>query len=175
MASMFTFVFDDAPIMMGIERVGALVADMDWAWDAIIPELQAVMREEKAYEGDVGGIGQWADLSEPYATYKALQWGNVGILTASGAMFEALTGETSDTIVEKTPDSLVWGVGGQAGYAAYHQSGTDRMPQRRIFDAEILREAVAQGFVVISKGLVGAWSGQHWIADLSGQDFAGRA
>jgi hypothetical protein len=147
--------------MMGIERLGAMLTDMDWAWDAIIPELQAVMREEKAYEGDVGGIGPWADLSEPYGMYKALQWGDQPILTASGAGFDALTGETSDTITEKTPDSLVWGVGGQAGYMAYHQTGTTRMPQRKVFDEELLREAIAQGFVTIGKGLSGAFSGKE--------------
>ena len=159
MAEMFTFVLDDAPIMMGIERVGAMLTDMDWAWDAIIPELQSVMREEKAYEGDVGDIGAWAELSEPYATYKALQWGVQPILTASGAMFDALTGETGDTIIEKNPDSLVWGVGGEAGYADYHQHGTDRMPARPIFSEQLLREAVGQGFVTVGKGLQGAWSG----------------
>jgi phage gpG-like protein len=98
-----------------------------------------------------GEHGKWAQLSPAYAAWKEKKYPGKKLLERTGKMKDDLLNEDNKGIV--TPRTLEYGTG--AFYAIFHQTGTKRMPARRIFDPErddergslkqLIRSAVAFG------------------------------
>ena len=133
MSSIFSFSYPGMEsVVVGVTRLRTSLEDMTPMWDHVRDQLQELMTEERANEGDVGGIGGWepTNLDHP-------------ILYDTGRMFDSLEGTTGDTVYQPEAGSLVWG--SLVEYAHYHQDGTSKMPARVIFDHELLTEAIGQG------------------------------
>lgn len=96
-------------------------------WDAVTSEFRKIEKEQFAGEG-IGPSGKWKALSAAYAKRKIKKWGSTPILQASGRLVKSLTGNSSDSVVEKTADELT--IGTTVPYAGYHQRGTKTMPSR---------------------------------------------
>lgn len=135
MSAIFSFSYPGMEsVVVGITRMAEQLGDMTPLWDHVRDQLQSLMTEERAYEGDVGGIGGWeaTNLDHP-------------ILYDTGRMFDSLEGTTGDTVYQPEAGTLVWGT--LVDYAHFHQDGTSKMPARVIFDHELLTEAIGQGVV----------------------------
>ena len=96
------------------------------------------------------GRGGWPQLSEAYARWKARNYPGKGILELTGAYRNAATQIGSPhNVVEVGPDHLTYGVEG-LDYALFHESGTNRLPARPVFDLlaedEELFRAVTEAF-----------------------------
>ena len=122
----------------GEEQVGRMLSRTTDRLDDLRPFLGAAagfmaVAMEKQFNSEGGRTGGWAPLSDRYAADKAERWGARPILVASGAMRDSLTGSGSGSVRREIGgDSLEFGT--SVPYASYHQTGTSRMPQRRILD-----------------------------------------
>ncbi len=150
---MFSFAFDGVePFEIGLTRVKHMLNDLSPLWDIVEKELEALMHEEEANQGGVGGIGGWAPLAQSTID----RYGDHPILYLTGRMFESLMQETADTIYEPGPTMMVWGT--SVEYAHFHQEGTDRMPARPIFDSEALHEALNRSLAKGARELEMLWT-----------------
>ncbi len=124
------------------------LGDMLAPLTAIRDSLAVNARDQFATEGAAGG-SPWAQLNAAYETWKRQHYPQANqILVRTGALEHLLTDPRQATI-ELTPQRLEWGVpdgirnaeGGDISvYGAAHQSGSDRLPQRKIInltDAEL--------------------------------------
>jgi phage gpG-like protein len=97
--------------------------------DDFFRTMAAVFVSEGAYEGG----NRWKALSPAYARWKARYFPGRKILELNGRMKDSLTIKgNSDNVLEINPDSLV--VGTRVPYAIYHQTGTPKMPMRKIIE-----------------------------------------
>jgi phage gpG-like protein len=112
-----------------LSRVTDKIDDLAPFWEAAGSMLVTTVGEQFDTQG--GRTGGWAPLSPQYAIDKARKYGSQPILVASGAMRASLMGG-SGNISRQIPEGLVFGT--DVSYARYHQTGTSRMPQRRILD-----------------------------------------
>jgi phage gpG-like protein len=108
------------------------IEDMTNVWATIQNSMFTIFGEQFKTEGAAGKSGKWKKLSSPYAEIKAERWGDQPILQASGRMMKSLTGHTEDTVAKFEPQEATFGT--SVEYAEYHQTGTPRMPARRIVD-----------------------------------------
>lgn len=109
-----------------------LIDDFDWA--SLAPMVAEAADRVFASEGR----GRWPQLSEAYARWKAKHYPGKGILELTGAYRNAATQiGASGNVVEVGDDHLTYGVEGLE-YPVFHESGTERMPARPVF--ELLQE-----------------------------------
>ncbi|HWQ34328.1 MAG TPA: phage virion morphogenesis protein [Blastocatellia bacterium] len=102
-------------------------------WPQVANEFYRIEREQFNSQGAGGASGAWRELSPGYEKYKAVKHPGKPILQASGHLKESLTDPTNkDHVFRMTEDSLILGTTDPVGQ--YHQKGTDRLPQRKIFD-----------------------------------------
>ncbi len=99
-------------------------------------------------EGDAGAHGHWAPLQPKYEAQKRKRWGDKPILQASGAMYDDLTGSSNQGVIQ----ALSMSYGSSLPYAKFHQTGTSKMPARRIIDPDDnfklgIRRQVTRGIV----------------------------
>lgn len=114
-----------------LSRVTEKINDLRPFLDSAAGFLVATMGDQ--FSGEGSRTGGWAPLSPRYAADKARRWGSKPILEASGAMKASLTGTGGRNISRQIGgDTLEFGT--SVPYARYHQTGTSRMPQRRILD-----------------------------------------
>ena len=115
-------------------------------WESLAPMVAEAADRIFASEGH----GGWPQLSEAYARWKARNYPGKGILELTGAYRSAATqvGAPGNSITT-TENSLTYGVEG-LDYPVYHETGTDRMPARPVFDLlaedEELSRAVTEAF-----------------------------
>lgn len=99
------------------------------AWKAVASEFRKIEREQFDSQGSKGESGKWAPLSPKYAEVKQKKYGSVPILQASGKLYRSLTVEGAEGAVhEETALELTLGT--RDPKAAYHQTGTRKMPAR---------------------------------------------
>lgn len=115
-----------------LSRTTEKINDLRPFLDGVSTFLSTVaMAEQFSTEG--GRTGGWAALSPRYAEDKLQRWGSQPILVASGRMRQSLTGGGAGSVSRQIGgDTLEFGT--SVPYARFHQSGTSRMPQRRIMD-----------------------------------------
>jgi phage gpG-like protein len=118
----------DREMLRFAERVGDLRITV---WPAVTAEMARIWREHFAGEG-VGPAGRWPPLSANYARWKMRNFPGKTILRRTDRMYRSLVGKTADSIHRPTADSLE--IGTSVPYANFHQTGTGRMPARRIID-----------------------------------------
>ena len=112
-----------------IERLSENLTD-GFDWESLAPTVAEAVDNIFASEGR----GQWPQLSEAYARWKAKNFPGKGILELTGAYRNAATQIGSPhNVITTTENSLTYGVEG-LDYPVFHESGTDRMPARPVFD-----------------------------------------
>jgi phage gpG-like protein len=136
-------------------RVGEHISDLRPVWDKIERTFYKIEREQFDSEGSHGRTGKWAAITRPYAKRKAQKYGVQPILRASGKMAKSLTGNTSDTVLIKEKDEF--GIGTRLFYAAFHQTGTNKMPARPPIsfsddDRRTLQKEMQKGLLEIIRG-----------------------
>jgi phage gpG-like protein len=103
----------------------------------VFEKLGADVREILKQQFDAQGRPQpWVPLSPVYAAWKAQHYPGKTILRRTDRLYEALTRKGfTDNVSVIEPTQAFFGAEGLAGRIGYyHQLGTRRMPQRRIFD-----------------------------------------
>ena len=115
-------------------------------WESLAPMVAEAADRIFASEGH----GGWPQLSEAYARWKARNFPGKGILDLTGAYRNAATQiGAPNNVITTTENSLTYGVEG-LDYPVFHESGTDRMPARPVFDLlaedEELSRAVTEAF-----------------------------
>ncbi len=114
---------------------GMAAAVKDWRkyiWPGVTKDALRPWLKKQFEEQGHGDHGRWKELSGPYATRKARRYPGEKILSASGKMKRDLLSESNRG--EMTARTLLYGT--NIKYAIYHQTGTKKMPARRIFDPE---------------------------------------
>jgi phage gpG-like protein len=114
---------------------GGLVAKIqDWRslWPHVIERV--VKSEERLYssEGVTGGHGQWAPLTEAYEKAKRRKYGEKPIEQASERLRQSIVEAGEGHVEDLQPLSMTFGT--DVPYAIYQQTGTRKMPARRLFD-----------------------------------------
>lgn len=112
-------------------RFTSQLTDLRQIWPAVIIELRAIVREQYAGQG-VGPSGRWQPLSPAYAKWKAKHFPGLPILQRTGLTLLSLTGNTSDTVIQQTETTLVFGTRRRG--QVFHQRGSGRLPRRKVFD-----------------------------------------
>ena len=90
-------------------------------------------REQFDSRGAAGASGRWSPLAASTLRRKALEGRGFQILERTGSLRAAFTRPGSlYQIIERTDDKIVFRTSHPA--AGFHQSGTRRMPQRKVVD-----------------------------------------
>ena len=132
-------------LIHNIERLSENLTD-GFDWESLAPTVAEAADNIFASEGR----GGWPQLSEAYARWKARNYPGKGILELTGAYRNAATQiGAPGNVITTTENSLTYGVEG-LDYPVYHETGTDRMPARPVFDLlaedEELSRAVTEAF-----------------------------
>ena len=132
-------------LMRNIEQLSENLTN-GFDWESLAPIVAEAADNIFASEGR----GGWPQLSEAYARWKARNFPGKGILDLTGAYRNAATQiGAPNNVITTTENSLTYGVEG-LDYPVYHETGTDRMPARPVFDLlaedEELSRAVTEAF-----------------------------
>ena len=132
-------------VLRNIERLSNTLID-GFDWESLAPIVAEAADNIFASEGR----GGWPQLSEAYARWKAKNFPDKGLLELTGAYRSAATQIGSPgNVITTTENSLTYGVEG-LDYPVYHESGTNRLPARPVFDLlaedEELSRAVTEVF-----------------------------
>ena len=132
-------------LMRNIEQLSENLTN-GFDWESLAPIVAEAADNIFASEGR----GGWPQLSEAYARWKARNYPGKGILELTGAYRSAATQiGAPGNVITTTENSLTYGVEG-LDYAIFHESGTNRLPARPVFDLlaedEELSRAVTEVF-----------------------------
>jgi phage gpG-like protein len=119
-------IIGDAAVERVLENMRMRVENAKPAFDAIGDLLAEAETKQFETEGDYGS-GGWAALSPKYAAWKAKHYPGKPILEATGALRGSLTSRPFG-VEEVSATRAVFGT--DIEYAAYHQTGTEKMPAR---------------------------------------------
>lgn len=120
---------------VAFERAGDNLTDFGkYVFPRLVPVFELELAGQFDAEGRGPAKGAWAQLSERYEAWKALNYPGAGILERTGQMHEALTSSSSPFARrEISTDEFDFGTI-NVPYASFHQSGTAFMPDRPPFD-----------------------------------------
>lgn len=130
------------------------VSNFDQPFTMIADDFFQSMGNTFQAEGAFEGRPRWLDLSPAYAKWKARHYPGRKILELSGRLGRSLSvkgGE--DNILSMTPLELTMGT--RVPYAKYHQTGTPRMPMRKII--ELTQEQKLRWVHIIHQYLFGVY------------------
>jgi len=109
----------------------ARAQDLSPAFEAGDEAFRAEMNEQFETQGAyLQGGDTWAPLSPEYAKRKPKPPAPFGILYRSGDLWKSLSEEGGDHVKIVQPDSGTYG--SSIPYGKYHQTGGDKLPQRKI-------------------------------------------
>jgi phage gpG-like protein len=129
-----------ATVQQKFATYGADVKDLSVPFTEIADDLQADFTLNMATEGALFG-GGWAPLAPSTIADRVRKGYGAGpILYRTGALANSLSGDNSGAIKEVTPASVT--VGTAVPYAGYHQTGTKKMPMRRIIGLSWARRSL---------------------------------
>ena len=112
-----------------IERLSENLTD-GFDWESLAPMVAEAAADVFASQGR----GGWPQLSPAYARWKERNFPGKGILDLTGAYISAATQVGAPhNVITTTENSLTYGVEG-LDYPVFHESGTDRLPARPVFD-----------------------------------------
>ena len=108
---------------MGVMLSGMVdqLRDLSPVWPYLTQSLEQMVAEQFAAEGGVGEHGEWAPLSEPYATWKAEHYGDKPILQREGRLIASFQEGGGDHVDERNEQEMSWG--SSVPYAIFHQTG----------------------------------------------------
>jgi len=120
-------VIGEEQLVRSLDRFTAGVSNLAPAFEEIGTDVREILVEQFAQEGN-----GWAPLTPAYAIQKRKRYGDKPILRATDRMFESLTSMGAEgNVTEIAAMSAAYGT--DVFYARYHQTGTSRMAQRKIF------------------------------------------
>ena len=136
---------DTTRLRKNLEQMGdACKKNFDPVYNQIADIIRRRMGAIFRHEGAFAGNRKWANLSEPYGTYKERDYPNKTILRRTDRLYESLTVKGhKDNVVTKGPRSMTFGT--KVPYAVWHQLRTKSMPARRISRLN-LRQYVSKQF-----------------------------
>lgn len=148
-------VFGDRQVDRQLLRMGARVQDPIPLWESLAEDLMQIEQAQFSSEGG-SGSGGWAPLADSTLIQKARRGFPSAILRATDALMNSLTRRGAEgQVLDINPEFLRFGT--DIEYGGFHQTGTSRMPQRRIVEyTELERVALikkVQLFIV--RGVVG--------------------
>jgi phage gpG-like protein len=111
-----------------LHAMESAATDMRPAWTLIRDRFVAA--EARTFAGEGGSSGKWAPLSPAYGAWKATHFGEKPILRRTDQLFRSLTSELSIDI--RGPQTMILGT--DVGYGRFHQTGTSKMPARKVID-----------------------------------------
>lgn len=109
-----------------LEGVTARARDLTPLWEDIADDFHRVELHQFDSEGAYGP--GWPALSPAYAEWKEQHYPGAPLLVQTGALKESLVSHGPGSIEERSADALT--IGTSIHYAAFHQTGTSRMPPR---------------------------------------------
>lgn len=120
-------------LLRSFDRFTEGVTNLEPAFEEIGIDVRDILVEQFAHEGN-----GWTPLTPAYAARKRRLYGDKPILRASDRMFESLTNKgAAGNITDIHPMEASYGTSvrskGGFPYPRAHQTGTSRMPQRKIF------------------------------------------
>jgi hypothetical protein len=125
-------VFGDVVVKRELLRFSHPAENMRPAGEEFMDYMRGVEREQFATEG-AAGSGGWAPLKPATVAQKAKRRLDPRILRASEALFHSLTSKGDPNHIEEIgPDE--WFFATRDKKARFHQTGTRRMPQRRVIE-----------------------------------------
>ncbi len=118
-------------IAIGLSRFVDQIEDFRGFWEKHFePTLIRHISEQFEKEGASGSSGRWAPLTDAYLARKTAKYGAQPILVASGELKEMMT-DSGKFMGQKFKDRYVlWTL----HYGLYHQTGTKKMPARKMID-----------------------------------------
>jgi len=127
----------DKQLEIALKGVASDLSDFRRAWRPVSDEVYSIVRAQFATEGGRSG-NRWppraASTLRNITSTNRRGFKSLGLpLRASDAMFLALTTRGAPSgIYQETEDSLTLGT--SLPYARLHQTGTRRMPARKLYD-----------------------------------------
>lgn len=123
-------------------------------WERFEVELSAIEQERF----DTRGYGEWPALSASTLAQKAAHGFPLDPLIRSRDLIDSLTSFGHDQSAStKGPQQFTWGT--SVPYAAYHQDGTDKMPQRKVLEIRTEDRRRLEGVMV---GWLNQVSAETW-------------
>jgi phage gpG-like protein len=113
-------------------RVGIQAMKPKPAMEKIIDRMIEIEKTTFDSQGHRGG-GSWRALSPGWAARKAAMGRDARILRSTGALYRSLTSKQSSNMIRET-EGFTIKFGSKLPYAARHQHGDDRIPQRKYID-----------------------------------------
>lgn len=135
-----------------LERLNNMEPVFELAHDVFVAEEAQQFKTEGAY---LQGGQEWAPLSPAYAKRKPAPPAPFGILYRTGALYGGVTDESDPAhIKEIGPQRAVMGT--SVSYGKYHQTGTPKMPQRKVISVRdrVKRLIFRAGRLHILRGLM---------------------
>jgi phage gpG-like protein len=124
---------NDVQFARAFQLADGQFADLTAPLEAMGEDFYSSMVEVFAGEGVYEERTRWQDLSPSYAKWKARHYPGRKILERTGRMRTSLTLRGGmDSVYMLSPSALA--VGTLVPYAMYHQTGTKRMPMRKIIE-----------------------------------------
>jgi phage gpG-like protein len=124
-------------VVVGAARLDAALAGMGRRCSDLSPLFELVIDQElipeESEQFESEGRGRWKPLSPAYARRKARIYGDKPILQAEGSLVESLTRRGAPGQVRDVRETEAY-FGTTLPYARFHQTGTQRMPMRQVFD-----------------------------------------
>lgn len=120
-----------------IGRLEGLVTDWRKVWPLCAEIFYRIEVDQFASEGSRGPAGKWAPLSQGYAKWKRVNYGELPTLYLTGALKNSLTGTGPGAIRIETESSLTLGTSVNRkgfSYPRALQQGTPKMPARPPID-----------------------------------------
>lgn len=128
-------IFGDEQFARKLERVGEHGGDLRPVWDVIEEDIKQIGAAQFMTQGGRSS-GGWTPLAESTQLRKQKQGSGFSILQETGALRDAVASFSDpNQQVVKTEDWMVFRVVGDPGeYGAFHQSGTSKMPMRKVLE-----------------------------------------
>jgi phage gpG-like protein len=117
-----------AQLTRRLHAMETAVTDMRPAWDVLRERFIKNMSRTFAAEG--GNSGKWSPLSPQYGAWKMKRYSGKKILQRTGDLLNSVTSELAIDI--RGPQTMI--LGSDSSYGGYHQTGTRKMPQRKMID-----------------------------------------
>ena len=115
------------------ETAGEQLKDLSKPFGLMADDFYQTMVNVFEAEGAFEERTKWQDLSPAYARWKERHYPGRKILELTGRMKDSLINRSmSDSVLEITPSEM--SVGTRVPYAIFHQTGTPKMPMRKIIE-----------------------------------------
>lgn len=124
-------IYGDEVFKRKLYRIEGRSVDVEAVFLEIAEDIREV--EEKQFESE-GWFrsGGWAELTDNTIARKEREGLDPRILHATLKLRESVTDKGGGTLIKIGEDTLV--VGSEVSYGGYHQTGTSRMPQRKVME-----------------------------------------